>query len=817
MKTSYLLNKKTLNEAVKLFLFTNLILATVLSFAQQKKTNSIIENFQNYASNYKETTYAQLNKSTYIKGETLGFCGYVIDKAKKTPSLLTKNLYCVITDANNKIVKSKLLKVDKGIAYNSFKIDSLFTTGTYTFKAYTNWMKNFDEPNAFMESFTVIDSEKDTHEKKEVASNLIDAQFLPEGGHFVHNVKTKVGVAVKGANGYGIPYAKGKVYDTNKNLITTFKTNFLGIGNFSLTPKAKQNYIVEINHLDTDNHFAISGVKSKGISPSLIQSNAKVVIELNTNKETLKKIKNKPFKLVIHNGDIIKEGLVEFSETSFAKTIDKKNLLPGVNIFTLFDEDNNPILERLFFNYKDVKTVGLEKSRVSKMGDSLLINIPFEKAVNMPHLSVSVLPKGTKSYQKNHNIVSYTYLQPYVKGYIENGGYYFTNVNREKKHHLDNLLITQGWSSYDWTSIFEDDKSNPYTFENGITVKVNKNNEPNSTFFLSSMKHSNPSIIKVQDNKNYFAEDGLYPHGKEPLRLSALDEKGKLVKPNLYVQFYPQRVPEFNQSSTTTLAPKPLFYSSESKVKPFTNFDLNEEQELDEVTIKSILKKKRFDKLTRDNMMSRVYNVDRSGGNQFLTLGQYINIYVPGFTVREELGTFVVTNRRAVGLSGAALNPNSVVAQDPSLAGPLIIVDDIPMLSTHLLYNFQMNLIDYIVVSPSGMGYGLRGANGVLKIYTKTGVDNVEEVKNTRKFKFPLSFAKNKKFYAPKYQNYHNSFYKEYGVIDWIPNCKFDNNGNLSFKISNPANTNLTLFIEGVTQNGEYITTTKVLNINENL
>ncbi len=165
MKTEVIFYKKKLIKIFKLFLFINLLFIKTFSFAQKQKSNLIINNFQNYASEYRELAYSQLNKSTYIKGETLGFCSYIIDKAKKTPSLLTKNLYCVITDENNQIIKSKLIKVNRGIAYNSFGIDSLFSSGKYTFKAYTNWMKNFNEPNAFIESFKVIDPEKKSYLK----------------------------------------------------------------------------------------------------------------------------------------------------------------------------------------------------------------------------------------------------------------------------------------------------------------------------------------------------------------------------------------------------------------------------------------------------------------------------------------------------------------------------------------------------------------------------------------------------------------------------------------------------------------------------
>ncbi|WP_440120154.1 hypothetical protein [Tenacibaculum sp. Ill] len=805
MKTEVLFYKKKLIKIFKLFLFINLLFIKTSSFAQKQKSNLIINNFQNYASEYRELAYSQLNKSTYIKGETLGFCSYIVDKAKKTPSLLTKNLYCVITDENNQIIKSKLIKVNRGIAYNSFEIDSLFSSGKYTFKAYTNWMKNFDEPNAFIESFKVIDPEKKTYLKRSILSNSIDVQFLPEGGHFVNNIKTKVGVTIKNNNGYGIPNVVGEVYDSHNTSITSFKTNSVGICSFSLLPKTKQNYIVKITHLDKEYKYIITGTKSKGVSIKLSQVNNKVFVELNTNQETLKNIKNKPFKLIIHNGDIIKEGLVKFNKTGFIKIIDQKNLLPGINIFTLFDENNNPILERLFFNYKGIETLRLEEAKLLKKEDSLQVDIPFSQLSNSlknnMHLSVSILPKETKSYQKNHNIISYTHLQPYVKGYVENAGYYFTNINRKKKYHLDNLLLTQGWSSYNWNSIFENNTSSRFAFENGITIKVNKNNINNSEFFISPLKLNNPSIINIEENKKYFVEDGLYPLEEESLKLSVLNKKGKLIKPNLYVQFSPNKIPLINNYLKTSLPPKNGYYSYEFKTNPFSYSNLDEYQNLDEAIINVNLKQQRIDKIQSKNW-GDIYLIDDSHRRFNLRLSNYITSYVMGFTVTEYMGQFILS--KSSGKSSFSSAP------------PTVYLDDVIQSNLDFLHHFSMDDIDYLVANRHGFGEGMRGSNGVLKIYTRKTSNIKRKIDNNRKFDFPLTFSSNKKFYTPKYTTYNTSFYKEYGVIDWIPNVMLDNEGNLSFKIHNPANTNILLFIEGITQDGKYIVAKKILNIDSN-
>ena len=50
-------------------------------------------------------------------------------------------------------------------------MDSLFTSGEYVAKAYTNWIKNFNEQNLFVESIKVIDPKVEQFIKPKVVEN----------------------------------------------------------------------------------------------------------------------------------------------------------------------------------------------------------------------------------------------------------------------------------------------------------------------------------------------------------------------------------------------------------------------------------------------------------------------------------------------------------------------------------------------------------------------------------------------------------------------------------------------------------------------
>ena len=74
----------------------------------QEKTNvldRILSDFSAYSALPREVVYVHLNKTVYIKGEDIGFKAYVLDKDHKRPSQETRNLYCVVADSNDRVVK----------------------------------------------------------------------------------------------------------------------------------------------------------------------------------------------------------------------------------------------------------------------------------------------------------------------------------------------------------------------------------------------------------------------------------------------------------------------------------------------------------------------------------------------------------------------------------------------------------------------------------------------------------------------------------------------------------------------------------------
>jgi len=168
----------------------------------------------------------------------------VLDKAPKLPSKASTNLYCTIENIEGTIVKSKLILLEKGTGFGTFKLDSLFASGEYRFKAYTNWMRNFKEQNFYVQTIQVIDPEATKKEEVSSIEAQIDYQLLPEGGHLISEAKNTIGVIAKNAWGLGISDLEGAILNDKDDILTTFKTSAFGLAKFTF--EAKKNRSLQL-------------------------------------------------------------------------------------------------------------------------------------------------------------------------------------------------------------------------------------------------------------------------------------------------------------------------------------------------------------------------------------------------------------------------------------------------------------------------------------------------------------------------------------------------------------------------------------------
>jgi hypothetical protein len=787
------------------------LLLTICSFilGPVNAQEIILDNYEAHFENPRELVYVHLNKTKFYEGEMIGFKAYVFDKNSKQLSKNTRNLYCVISDMDNNAIKSSMLLVENGVASSAMDIDSSFVTGRYIFKAYTNWMRNFDEPNHFSAVIEVNDFDRVLDNGPKSAVVEPDVQVLPEGGHLLENVPNSIGIIAKDQFGNGLKDARAYVLNTSNDTITSTALDRFGIGKTLLIPEADRSYRVLVEYGYTFYEAEVAPAEPIGVAMRLFDRGGKTYVSLTTNSKSQSIFEDKPFTAAIHNGGEIILQEFSFSDSQSVNImLDEKQLFSGMNIITIFDQNNRPILERLYFNYNGIQQVMTGEARLSQKKDSIKVELPLINLANtnFNSLSVSLLPEDTKAYTPKGNIISNLFLKPYIKGHIEDATYYFDKPGAKKAYDLDNLLLTQGWSSYDWNHIFRTPGVTMHQFEQGIDFKVNINNKQAESYLIEQMSKSKSIMFDLPEGEKAFAGKGLYPMDNEKFAMYGITKNGKVIKPGVFATFSPNKIPE--------LEVKPEFNRSMEKgstvlydsygLEPIVEEDVTV---LDEVTLRAVRKEQRQDKLRKQYIgMGDVRLVDDWDYQSNITFAQWITKF--GFIAQENVALeqqFWITANRRVGFGSPV---------------PLIIFDGVPLrdVNLNILYNFNINNIDYVVIDRNGFSAPFGGSNfgGVIRIKTKAGFSNgVNSVFDGMFVKdFELTFTTNKKFYVPKYIDYNNSFFRDFGVVGWEPNATVTSTGNLELQIPNNYKGALNLYIEGVLGDRKFISEVKTIQQN---
>ncbi len=411
------------------------------------------------------------------------------------------------------------------------------------------------------------------------------------------------------------------------------------------------------------------------------------------------------------------------------------------------------------------------------------------------------MPEETESYAPNNTIISSFALKPYLKGTVENPEYYFTKLDRKHKYELDILLLTQGWSKYNWDAIFKNPPKQIHQFENGITIrgKVNAPTSGIDRLFLYSTKNHSAQFVNLNKDQsftinNFFIEEG------EQVRFSYQNKNGKFKKPSLFIS-YTVANKEDNISSVINTLSSFKTKSDRSNLTSTKNFFPDDSEELEVVMLETTKNKKSRENLDPVLTNATALDVNVESYTQYPFVTDYI--INKGYRFfKDSLGVFHLTNRTTLSFQAETT--------------PLVFIDDVPVTNILILEYLRTGDVEKIIVDRTGFGYGIRAAGGVIKIYMrKTALYQDEKgrasISNTSTA--PFSFQKAKEYYAPKYNSYTNSSFKKYGVISWIPELVLNKNETTTFKVFNTRTKRVIVFIEGIAKDGNLISQKQIIDL----
>lgn len=764
----------------------------------------LINKYNDYFLLEPETFYTQINKDKYFKGESIWFKSYVYNTRNFSPYFATKNIHTSIYNSKGVLVEKKVFYAEDGTTFGHFSIDDKYSPGKYYLKTTSTWMGNFNEDRSHIKAFEILnDSDYKQNDSSETTnSNKYDFKILPEGGHALNNAINVFGFKVNDNLGNGIKILNGIVYENDKP-VTTLKNNRVGIGKFKCLISNTKKYTIKAE-LDNGEIITkeIDNIENLGIAISTenIFNKSHLIIELKTNENTLQSLLNKTYYLTLNRDGFLKKIDVQFESNKLNYLIrcNKELMVPGINILTLFNDEGKAISERILFNPTGLKIKNLPSASLLTDIDSTSITYSLNKGYvgAKGSLSVSVLPKVTKSKNSNASILSTLLLSPYTKGKIENPEFYFNNLNRESLYNIDLLLITQGWSKYSWNNIFYKPQLPINDFEIGFTIKGKVNNHKyNSKEKIILISKSNGIQLESKLSKaNSFEFKNLFISDSSDIQFSL--QKNKQTKPNIYYTVNPHKTKDSILINFNSLKENNDFkYINDSKF----NIVYKNPVVLDTVLLNNTYRlKKPKNRFLQGSFGSKYISFNdnnRYGPATFVTDVIKDN----GFDVFNTGLDVTIRSRRVLTTSSGAISPT-------------VFIDNVAQIDFRFLASLRINEIEEMSISQRGNLIGSAGAAGVIQIFTKTSFNN----KSKSKFNSHISkngYSKQKEYYSPNYDKLNYEAYSQYGVIYWEPMIKENKKGELVFKIPNYKSGKINIYIEGMTEDGSLISKIETITL----
>lgn len=324
-----------------------------------------------------------------------------------------------------------------------------------------------------------------TKNKKKYTKNIvlnkdyIDLQFFPESGQLVNGMSSKVGFKVLDTYGKGM-FIEGDIVDDNEAMITSFRSNTLGMGYFVIdNVDYTKKYYAKVKSSGLKNkssRYQLPNVALTGNTLAIHKQGNNILVKASSNE-----MKNDSIILRISfRGDVLLEKKANLNQ-GYCKTIFSITEIPeGIIAIALLDKSKNILAERLFFNEKPQSRLKInlttDKEKYTKR-ELTNLNIQTTNANDEPiktNTSVLVIKKEDLGTMQNlrQNILSYFLIDSELKGNVENPGYYFKN-NNSMQDDLEALMLTQGWTKYNYSKPY---KTPSFLPEKSLTVsgKVTK-------------------------------------------------------------------------------------------------------------------------------------------------------------------------------------------------------------------------------------------------------------------------------------------------------------------------------------------------------
>jgi hypothetical protein len=488
-------------------------------------SDGIIEKLQQALQRYteqspEEKTYIHTDKLQYGLGENIWFKAYLVNGFSLQPNALSTVLYVELIDAKNSVKANRNIKIENGGGQGDFFLEQNWDPGTYRIRAFTKYMRNFDDAFLFQKEIQVLPTQqKLVGAKNDQKQPDFNIAFTPEGGDMIAGLPNTVGIKAVNESGTGISL-EGKIVDDQGKLVSLFKTFEFGLGVINFAPSPERNYVAEASYRGVFKKIPLPVVEKSGY---VLKVNGRSMTTISVNLLT-----NIPdgLKNIVLIGQM--RGVIFFSmpgkfgNEEINLEIPTKDLSEGIAQITVFTEAGEPLCERLVFIENPIFSADLKiepTNTILKPRLKIDIQLQLSDSFGEPlqgNLSATVTDPQTVLWPINGmNIKTYLLLQSDLQGRIEDPAYFFDSKNSNRRNLLDLLLLTQGWRRFTWKAILADSLPQlQFLPENGfsiagVTKKTATETPVKADLMVSSLNNGIFVKTLVSDEAGKFILGGL--------------------------------------------------------------------------------------------------------------------------------------------------------------------------------------------------------------------------------------------------------------------------------------------------------------------
>ena len=489
---------------LRLLLFTLLLSCFFAAEARENNDSLVMRAAINNILLPEERVFLHFDNSGYYLGETMWFKAYVTSGVDNRATSISKVLYVELVAPEGYIIETKKYKIKDGACDGEFALKPELLSGYYEVRAYTRYMLNRGDDAIFSRVFPVydkvngdnydfrnmLDRKRAYYKNGEWVENKypeVGLEFYPEGGHLVHGIESTVAYELRGGEGEA---AGDSVFVyAGKKLVAATAPLHEGMGSFKITPDKDTKYKVVVHKGKKKYNFKLPAVEESGVVISV--DNNKDVLNF-TLRHNLSDTLSLPLTLlVLHRGEPAFFSTFRSVDTAEKKfSVPAKNMRMGVNRVVAIVGDSVPLAERQFFVMHDSLLQGdpmhhpLTVAINGKAPEDVIpqphekLTVTLARADGQPlsaegSYSVSVYDGANRiSTSYTGDIYSHLLLSSEIKGYIPDVERYFDAKNSNRTAELDLLMLTRGWTSYDWSLLPSLDESTlHHPIEKGILLK----------------------------------------------------------------------------------------------------------------------------------------------------------------------------------------------------------------------------------------------------------------------------------------------------------------------------------------------------------